>query len=115
MIPDPDDPCGEAISAAVEALATVQGTTPTDRTGRAAMLAQAARYVAAAQAALDKAADPPPDPVAEPPSVTLARLQGQITYMHHGSAGADGGQVGRRGHSICRDTGHAGGIRGIRG
>jgi hypothetical protein len=87
MIPDPDDPCGEAISAAVEALATVQGTTPTDRTGRAAMLAQAARYVAAAQAALDKAADPPPDPPSEPPSVTLARLQGQITYMHHGSAG----------------------------
>lgn len=86
MIPDPD-PCAEAIGAAVDALATAQGTAPSERASRAAFLATAARYVAAAQAALDKAADPAPDAPAEPPSVTLARLQGQITYMHHGSAG----------------------------
>lgn len=84
---DSDDPCAEAIGQAVDALATAQGTAPTERTRRAAMLAQAARYVAAAQAALAKAADPPPDPKPEPVGVTLARLQGQITYMHHGSAG----------------------------
>lgn len=87
MILDPDDPAAEAIGQAVEALATAQGTAPTERASRAAFLAQAARYVAAAQAAVDKAADPAPDAPTEPPSVTLARLQGQITFMHHGSAG----------------------------
>lgn len=88
MTPDPDAALTEAIGQAVDALATAQGTAPSERASRAAMLAQAARWVAAAQAACDASPDPAPDPAPEPASVTLARLQGQISYMHHGAAGS---------------------------